>query len=252
MDTVKTRRASIEALINERGNITFVELKEAYPYVSDMTLRTDLKSLDQEKRIVRIHGGAKSVKDVVGIEDSLQMRTAKHMVAKKTIGRKSCSLIKAGQTVFLDAGSTTTVLAGEMRDQDSFIVTTCVSCAMKLSNHTVTKVFMPGGMLNSYSMGVGGVNTINQLDLINFDLAVISASGFHPDVGFSCLNEDEAAIKRIVMGRAKQSIILMDSSKFNTVTPFSFSHLRDISGLVCEEYPALLKELCRKNKVKIY
>ena len=56
MDSVESRRNAIAALINEKGEITFAQLKEAFPNVSDMTLRTDLKNLDEKKRIVRIHG----------------------------------------------------------------------------------------------------------------------------------------------------------------------------------------------------
>ena len=252
MDTVKKRRTSIEQLINERGNITFVELKEVYPHVSDMTLRTDLKSLDQERRIVRIHGGAKSVKDVVGIEDSLQMRTARHMVAKKSIARKACSLISEGQTIFLGSGSTTTVLAGMLQDYNNLIVTTGVSCAMKLSTRENSKVLMPGGMLDFHSMGLSGINTVSQLGRMNFDLAIMSAAGFHPDIGFSCLNEDEAVLNQTVMKRAKQTIILMDSSKYDKVTTFSFSLLNDIDGLISEAYPPLIQELCQQSNVMLY
>ncbi len=252
MDTVKKRRSSIEGLINERGNISFVELKEAYPHVSDMTLRTDLKALDQQKKIVRIHGGAKSVKDVVGMEDSLQMRTAKHMVAKKTIARKTCDLIKAGQTIFLDAGSTTTLLADLMPDQDNLVVTTGISCAMKLSSKAKIRVLMPGGTMDSYSMGLCGSKTVRQLAGMNFDLAIISAAGFRPDVGFSCLSEEEAALKQTAMLRSGQKIILLDSSKYDMVTTFSFAKLKDINGLISEEYPPNMEKLCQKNSVTLY
>ena len=252
MDTVKKRRTSIEQLINERGNITFVELKEEYPHVSDMTLRTDLKYLDQEKRIVRIHGGAKSVKDVVGIEDSLQMRTARHMVAKKTIARKACNLVREEQTVFLGSGSTTTVLAGMIQDYNNLIVTTGVSCAMKLSSKNKGKVLMPGGLLDFHSMGLSGVNTISQLGEMNFDLAIISAAGFHPEIGFSCLSADEAVLKQIVMKRSRKTIILMDSSKYDKVTTFSFSLLKDVDGIISEAYPPLIQEMCRQSNVKLY
>ena len=61
MDTMENRREAICALVNERKNVTFAEIKEAFPQVSDMTIRTDLRVLDEKKRIVRIHGGAKSV-----------------------------------------------------------------------------------------------------------------------------------------------------------------------------------------------
>ena len=61
MDTMERRRNAIAALINQKGTVSFSTIKEHFPNVSEMTLRTDLKALDEAKQIVRIHGGAKSV-----------------------------------------------------------------------------------------------------------------------------------------------------------------------------------------------
>ena len=114
MDSVESRRNAIAALINEKGEITFAQLKEAFPNVSDMTLRTDLKNLDEKKRIVRIHGGAKSVDLVVGTDDFLGKRSVRNVKEKKRIALKAKKLITPGATVFLDSGSTTTMLAAEL------------------------------------------------------------------------------------------------------------------------------------------
>ena len=59
MDSMETRRNAIVDLINENGTVSFSQLKDAFPNVSEMTLRTDLKLLDEARRILRIHGGAK-------------------------------------------------------------------------------------------------------------------------------------------------------------------------------------------------
>ena len=69
MDSMETRRNAIVDLINENGTISFSQLKDAFPNVSEMTLRTDLKLLDEAKRILRIHGGAKSVQVIIGTDD---------------------------------------------------------------------------------------------------------------------------------------------------------------------------------------
>ncbi|MDE6980090.1 MAG: DeoR family transcriptional regulator, partial [Lachnospiraceae bacterium] len=70
MDSMEQRRNAIVDFINEKGNITFAQLEKNFPNVSQMTLRTDLKALDEAKKIVRIHGGAKSVEVVLGTDDS--------------------------------------------------------------------------------------------------------------------------------------------------------------------------------------
>lgn len=67
MEVMEQRRSEIVAFVNEKGSITFAQLKERFPSVSEMTLRTDLKILDQSKRLVRIHGGAKSLEQITGM-----------------------------------------------------------------------------------------------------------------------------------------------------------------------------------------
>ena len=77
MDAMETRRNAIVELINEKGTISFSQIKDAFPHVSEMTLRTDLKLLDEAKRILRIHGGAKSVQVIIGTDDFLNRKSVR-------------------------------------------------------------------------------------------------------------------------------------------------------------------------------
>ena len=78
---MEQRRNAIVELVNREGSLSFVQLKEAFPSVSEMTLRTDLKALDQARRVVRVHGGVKSVEVVVGTDDQFGRRTARNASA---------------------------------------------------------------------------------------------------------------------------------------------------------------------------
>ena len=75
MDAMEMRRNAIAELVNKHGTVSFSQIKEQFPNVSEMTLRTDLKALDAAKEIVRIHGGAKSVQLVIGTDDYLTRRS---------------------------------------------------------------------------------------------------------------------------------------------------------------------------------
>ena len=75
---MEQRRNAIVQLVNREGSLSFAQLKQAFPSVSEMTLRTDLKALDQARRVVRVHGGVKSVEVVVGTDDQLSLRTARN------------------------------------------------------------------------------------------------------------------------------------------------------------------------------
>ena len=91
---MEQRRNQIVELVNRKGSISFAQLKEAFPSVSEMTLRTDLKALDEARRVVRVHGGVKSVEQVVGTDDLLSRRSARNAEAKQIIAEKAAALLR--------------------------------------------------------------------------------------------------------------------------------------------------------------
>ena len=130
MDSVEGRRSAIAAYINEMSSVTFGQIKEAFPDVSDMTIRTDLKALDEAKKIVRVHGGAKSVETVIGNDDLLGKRAVQNVDAKQVIAEKAAGLVRENMTIFVDSGSTTTLLAAQFPDVRCLIITNrCMSPA---------------------------------------------------------------------------------------------------------------------------
>lgn len=145
MDNMEQRRNRIVAFINERSSITFAELKKEFPNVSDMTLRTDLRALDEEKKIIRIHGGAKAVTTVLGNDDKLVLREVRNVTEKEQLVAKALKLIRPGTTVFLDSGSTTTMLARNLPDQPMMIFTCSLTVAMELNRLEQAEVFVVGG-----------------------------------------------------------------------------------------------------------
>ena len=95
---MQERREKIVELVNRLGTVSFAQLKAAFPDVSEMTLRTDLKALDEERRLVRVHGGAKSVEVVVGTDDFLLRRALRCAPEKAQIAQKTLSLLRPDMT----------------------------------------------------------------------------------------------------------------------------------------------------------
>lgn len=122
MEVMDQRRNKIVAFVNENQTVTFTQLKEKFPSVSEMTLRTDLKYLDQAKRIVRIHGGAKSMDVVSGNDDVLKLRYGRNVNEKKEIAQKALSFVEPAKTIFVDSGSTTTMLAHVLNNQNNIFI----------------------------------------------------------------------------------------------------------------------------------
>lgn len=141
---MEQRRNAIVELVNREGSLSFVQLKKAFPSVSEMTLRTDLKALDQARRVVRVHGGVKSVEVVVGTDDQFGRRTARNASEKQIIAEKAAALLRPNTTVFLDSGSTATAVARCVPDEPMLIFTSGLTCAIELARLEKPKVSIPG------------------------------------------------------------------------------------------------------------
>jgi len=235
MDTMEQRRNAIVDYVNEKGNVTFAQLEKQFSSVSPMTLRTDLKSLDEAKKIVRIHGGAKSVEVVLGTDDYISRRAVRNVTEKEDIVEKARLLIKPNTSVFLDSGSTTTELAKIWPDQPNFIFTTSMTCVMELSKLKHPTVVVFGGELNRYSLSVCGIQAVESAKAVNFDLAFIGVTSYAEDVGFSCDVLMESYLKRAVLQRSAEKIILMDSSKIDKKSTFHICQLEEASIVISDK-----------------
>lgn len=252
MDSMEQRRNAIVDFINEKGNITFAQLKSRFPKVSDMTLRTDLKLLDEAKRIVRVHGGAKSVNVVLGTDDLLGRRSVRNVEEKQSIAQKALGFIRPNTTVFLDSGSTTTLLAKMWPDQPNFIFTSSLTCAMELARLQYAKVFIPGGELNQFSMSVCGIQAISSIKNVNFDLAILGVTHYASDSGFTCGVLMESYLKQAVLHQASERLVLMDSSKTDKKSTFHICGLEDVTTVISDgAVSKLFQEECREKGVRL-
>ena len=249
---MEERRDAIVELVNRRGSVTFAQLKAAFPNVSDMTLRTDLKALDQSRRIVRVHGGARSVELVVGTDDLLGRRLVRNPAAKELIARKAVGLLRPDSAFFLDSGSTATALARLVPDERYLIFTNSLSCATELARLERAQVSLPGGVLNRYSLSLCGSRSIEVLGELSFDLCFLGVTSYHPDAGFSCGMEEEARLKRAAMARAERVVVLMDSGKVGFRRTFSICGLDEVDILISDGgLPPDFLDACHENGVEV-
>ena len=217
-----------------------------------MTLRTDLKALDEARRLVRVHGGAKSVEVVVGTDDFLLRRSLRAAPEKAQIARKALGLLRPDMTIYLDSGSTTTGLAHLIPDERYQIFTNSLSCANELLRLTRARVFLPGGFVNRYSQSLCGVHPMQFISGVNFDLALIGTTSYAEKSGFSCGMEEEAQLKRAVIAQAERSYVLMDAGKVGLKSTFSFASLDDVDGIVSDDaLPGEVVTACRARGVQV-
>ncbi|MBY4796898.1 DeoR/GlpR family DNA-binding transcription regulator [Collinsella sp. AGMB00827] len=231
---MKQRRSALVDMVNRMGTVSFHQIKDAFPDVSDMTLRTDLKALDADRQIVRIHGGARSVEQIIGTDGLLATRTSKHADEKEQIARKAIELIKPNTTVFLDSGSTTTALAASFPDEPIMVFSSSITCAAELARLKHPSVYMTGGELDRYSMSLNGSQALSSVRTLSFDQYFMGITGYTMHGGVVCGSSEETSLKQTCIERADEVIALMDSSKVGRRSTFTVCDLDQIDIVVSD------------------
>ena len=229
------RRSGIVELINQEGYVSFSRLKSAFPDVSEMTLRTDLKKLDEERLIVRVHGGAKSVSFAVGTDDLLARRSLRHAAEKAAIAQKAARLLRPDTTVFIDSGSTTTALARKLPDMRLLVFTNSLTVAIELSRLKKVTSQLVGGRLNTYSLSTVGGSAMEFVREISFEQLFLGVTGYGEHGGFTCGSDDEAALKRALVASAEETVALVDSSKVGRNSTFPICSISDVAMVVSDD-----------------
>lgn len=228
------RREKMVEIINREGSISFAKLKENFLQVSEMTLRRDLEFLDRNKRIIRTHGGARSVDVLVGTDDLYIKRNTRNTAEKIIIAEKAVQLLQENTTIFLDSGTTCTEFARLLPDGPYMIFTSSLSCALELCRLQRAQVHFIGGRVNTASLCVNGAMTMQNLSHINFQTAFLGVTGYISSRGFTCGAEEDCALKRLAISRAEKVVMLMDTQKVGLTSSFTFAGLEDTDVVVSD------------------
>lgn len=231
---ISERYAVIEKIVNAEGSVSVANLKKYFPDISDMTLRRDLDALDKAERIIRVHGGARSIRSAVGIEDSVQMRSELHVEHKRKIARRAAGLLREHMAVFIDAGSTTAELCRLFPDGQYLVYTSGLNCALALQRLKKAEIYLLGGRFSSTGLCTNGSGAITHIENVHFTQAFLGSNGFEPSCGFTCENCEDARLKSEIIKRSEHSVILMDSSKLGRVSTYTFARLDDIDVVVSD------------------
>ncbi|NMB11270.1 MAG: DeoR/GlpR transcriptional regulator [Firmicutes bacterium] len=233
---MEARRKRMVELIRQEGEVSIARLKECFSDVSEMTLRRDLEFLDRNKQIVRVYGGAKSIGAVVGLSEEVYAKRSRDNVEEKNlIAKKALRLLQPNMSVFVDSGSTTTALTHIMPDKEFLIYTSGITCAVELARLSKSTVYLLGGELSRNSLSTQGSQPAREIECVNFDIAFLGVTGFTLEKGFTTGLSDDCRLKRTVIDRTREIVVLMDSSKIGKVLPYTFAQLDQIDTVVVDE-----------------
>ena len=197
---------------------------------SEDTIRRDLRELAQQGKLQRVHGGALPASAATG---DLRVRQQVSSDEKQALGRFGAQLIKPGQVVMLDGGTTAIQVARQLpADLRATVITHSPNVAVELAAHRHVDIIVLGGRLFRHSMVNVGASVIEAASRFRADLFFLGVTGVHPEAGLSTGDAEEADVKRALHARAAETVVLASSEKLLSASAFVIAPMKALSLLV--------------------
>jgi DeoR family glycerol-3-phosphate regulon repressor len=225
------RQPQIEAIIRREGEVS-VDMLAARFDVSSETIRRDLGTLAERGRVQKVHGGAR--RPFLIAEPSHDERQGKAAEAKAMIGRSLGRAIAAGETIFIDTGSTTLAAADTLATIPGLtIITNSCRLAERLGRSDAT-IHLLGGRYGADNAQTTGSAVIEQLQTFRADRAILTVAAIDPAIGAMDASLDEAQIARAMIRNARSLTVLADATKFGRQAAYAVCDTDQIDLIISD------------------
>ena len=205
--------------------------------VSEMTIRRDLDKLETEGHIRRTHGGA-ITESRTQIEIDYSSRKKRHEREKEKIGFLAASLVKSGQSIFVDAGTTTLAMAKYLKKLKNLrIITNSLPLQTELLDSNGIEVIVIGGRVLTHTMSLVGTLAQENLAAMRFDWAFLGTGGIDFKRGLTHSTMEEIPIKKAAAQSAGKVAVLADQTKFGYNALAFFMPIEEIGIIVTDAKP---------------
>lgn len=234
-------------MLRSNGSIVVSELSSLFN-VSEGTIRRDLRGLQKEGLLKKTYGGAVTAGGV-SFDTPFNVSKDHFVEEKQRLARAAADLVKEGETIFVEAGTTTLHLARLLRQKHNLmVVTNGIHIASELCNSEGTHVFLIGGDLRQHTAALVGPHAERCLEEIRVDKAFLGISGVVTKRGMTTGTLAEAQIKRGIINCAKEVIAVTDHSKFDRelfafVAPLTAVHKIIVDDGISNEDLQAMKEM---------
>jgi DeoR/GlpR family transcriptional regulator of sugar metabolism len=233
------RHERILDLVRAERIVETTRLSEALN-VSAVTIRSDLDALDRRRLLRRIRGGA-MVLQSARFERPLDLPGQSFSAEKERIGATAARMVRDGETIILDAGSTTLAMAMALPAdlRDIAVITSSLDIAIALEAHPGATVMVTGGTLKKTGRNQRARSLVPPLaglllGQINADCAYLCCAGVDAGRGFTNAHFEEAEVKRAMLGASRRAVMLADHGKIGHVAGARIAGLDEVATLVTD------------------
>lgn len=222
--------------LSKEGAVTVSRLAQSLG-VTEETIRRDLEKLEKSESLRRTHGGAVPIEGTT-YELSLEKRKATNVEAKQKIAEIAASYVFSGDTIFLDASTTTFFMAKELKKLKNItVITNSLRVVAELSSCEHIKLISVGGIVSANQSFVGSLAEQSIRESYFANKMFFSSKGVTNDIGILESNEQECGIKQSMLVNSECKFFLCDSDKIGRVSFAKLASLADIDYLITNKVP---------------
>lgn len=227
------RQSRIVEFVKQRTSVSVKELSQFFG-VTPMTVRRDLDVLESKGLVTRVHGGVTSLISPIALRE--KEREAVNISQKASIGEASLSLVEEGQTIFIDAGTTTAELAKRLLQMSGLtVVTNSVKVLSILADAPGISLIGIGGVVYGGAWSFVGSLAEAAIRRFHSNLAFLGITSLSLIQGLTEVNYFEAEIKSLIIQQSQRVVLLADSGKFEKVSPISVAPLSDVNVIISDD-----------------
>ena len=247
------RRRNLLDLVDQQGQVTVADMVKRFA-ISAVTVRSDLDALASLGAVVRSHGGA--VRRLEATQDyPLRTKETLHREEKVRIGKAAAELVRSGETIILDSGTTTAEIARHlkrMKTQPLTVITNALNIAMELADLPGVSLIMIGGLLRPVSCSFVGPQAEAMMNEFHANRLFLAVDGFDLESGPSTPDVLEAQLNNVMIRSAREVNVVTDFSKLGRRSVSRIGPYDRIRRLITDNRaPQEFTEGLRKRSIEV-
>jgi DeoR family galactitol utilization operon repressor len=227
-EAVEREQVIINSLL-ERGSITVAGLSRDLA-VSEVTIRSDLNTLEKRGVLSRVHGGA-----VPSVHPHILERQNLRVEEKQHIAKAAADLVRSGDTIMIEAGTTPALVCRYLGGRrDVHVITNSVLAFNTAKNNPALKITLCGGEFRSSTESFVGPVAAETIRRFNVKIAFVGTDGFGSRNGITTHLLEGGEVIKVMKERARQTIVLTDSTKYGRAGPVTIMPLSEADGIITD------------------
>ncbi|MFT0848225.1 DeoR/GlpR family DNA-binding transcription regulator [Actinomycetaceae bacterium L2_0104] len=198
---------------------------------SAITIRRDLNELSDRGALLRVRGGAAPLPSR-GARYPFELRQAEHATTKRVLGEAAAGVVKPGDAVLIDNGTTVLAVAQELASLGITALALSLHAAAVLASKPGNQVIVPGGPISDGDLSFTAASAERTISQMRFDYAFLGSCAAHPDNGLTVADWGESQVKRAIFASTRHTVLVATADKFARTSAHRFADIADLDTLI--------------------